>query len=82
MRGQTIVLRAFRGEPLLRLLWSVSEKAVFIHSQEEFEKRTSGEKSLDPVGFPLEDAFEYDESAKAMLAAGVVDWNSLNSLSG
>jgi len=52
---------------LVRRVWGISTSSVFIHSEEEWAKRMNGEESLDPLGFPLDDVFVYDDYAKGEL---------------
>jgi hypothetical protein len=80
MRGQTIVVKDVSGLPLIVRLWSFNDSGVFIHSEEEFNRRMSGEKALDPVGFPYEDAFEYDNTAREVLKDSPMHWAKLRPL--
>jgi hypothetical protein len=80
MRGQTVVVKEFNGLPLVVRIWEVRDSGVFIHSEEEFNRRMRGEKPLDPVGFPYEDVFEYDEAAKEQLKKDRVDWRRFSPL--
>lgn len=61
MKGQLVVVKEFNGTLLVRRLWRISTYCAFIHSEEEWAKRMNGEKSLDPVGFPIEDVFVYED---------------------
>jgi|GEM_PF-4750888 len=67
MKGQLVVAKEFNGDLIIRRLWEISTSSVFIHSEEEWVKRMNGEKSLDPVPFPLGDVFVYDDYAKREL---------------
>lgn len=62
MRGDKVIVRALRDEPLVRRVWDVNEKAVFICSEENFRLLTKGQMGLWPVGFFREDVFRYDAS--------------------
>ena len=62
MRGDKVIVRALRDEPLVRRVWDVSEKAVFICSEENFRLLATGQLGLWPVGFFREDVFKYDAS--------------------
>ncbi len=77
MRGQLIVCKDVSGRALVRRLWDVSNSGVFIHNEEEFYKRMSGEKCLDPVGFPTSDVFEYDDEAKLEIGKTAPNWEKL-----
>jgi hypothetical protein len=52
MRGETVIVRAFKGVPLARQVWDVGERVIYLASGE----------GLTPIGFPKEDVFIYDES--------------------
>jgi hypothetical protein len=67
MKGQIVVVKEFNGNLLVRRLWEISTTCAFIHSDEEWRKRMNGEKSLDPVGFPIEDVYVYDDYAEREL---------------
>jgi hypothetical protein len=67
MRGQIVVVKDVNESLLIRRVWDCSGKCVYIHSEEEWDKRIRGEKSLEPVGFPVEDVFQYDDKAKTEL---------------
>ena len=69
MRGQLIVVKDVNGSLLLLRVWDCTENGVYVHSEEEWQKRTSGEKSLEPVGVPIEDVFQYDAKAQEELAS-------------
>lgn len=60
MRGDIVIVRAFRNEPLVRRVWEVTSQAVFICSEENFQALSAGEPGLWPVGFAREDVFCYD----------------------
>lgn len=78
MRGQLIVVKEFNGVPLVVRLWDFNDSGVFIHSEEEFNRRMNGEKPLDTVGFPFEDVFKYDNDAKQELKRDRVNWKKLH----
>ncbi len=80
MRGQLVVAKEFNGSPLVVRAWDYNDSGVFIHSEEEFNKRMRGEKALDPVGFPYGDVFEYDHAAEEQLEKDSVDWKKLSPL--
>ena len=58
-KGQLVVVKDVNGSLLVRRLWSVAERGVYILSESEWEKRSEGKPSLAPVGFPMEDVFLY-----------------------
>ncbi len=60
MRGDIVIVRAHKNEPLARRVWEVTDQAVFICSEENFQVLSAGEPGLWPVGFKREDVFCYD----------------------
>jgi hypothetical protein len=62
MRGDIIVVKDVSGNLLNRGVWEVTERGVYVHSEEEWNRRIRGEKYLDPVGFPSEDVYSPDEN--------------------
>src|SRR5262249_9911310 len=77
MRGQLVVIRDVNGCALVRRVWEFSPLGVYIMSEDQWKLRTSGGKSLEPVGFPIGDVFMYDDAAKGELASGGLDWSAL-----
>jgi hypothetical protein len=75
MRGQLVVCKDISGRALVRRLWDISSSGVFIHSEEEFSKRMSGQKSLEPVGFPASEVFQYDDDARIEVERTVTNWD-------
>jgi hypothetical protein len=59
-RGDLIVVRAYGDKPLIRRVWEVTDRAVYIHSEENYHKRKAGIDAPDMVGFPRLDAYVYD----------------------
>lgn len=60
MRGDIVIVRAHKNEPLARRVWEVTAQAVFICSEENFQVLSAEEPGLWPVGFKREDVFCYD----------------------
>lgn len=81
MRGDLVIVRAFRGMPLVRRIWEEVERGVYITNDACLERLLAGEETIQPVGFPREDVFRFDpEMAKEMDAlyqAGEWDWTKL-----
>lgn len=48
-RGDVVLVRAFGGKPLRRRLWDCRNRLVYVASDQEFEKLTSGGQA-----YPLE----------------------------
>jgi len=62
MRGDIVVVRAFKGRPYVRRVWESSPDAVYICSEERFQKLAENQDAWPPTGFPREDVFCYDPS--------------------
>ncbi|MBI4844528.1 MAG: hypothetical protein HY809_09435 [Nitrospirae bacterium] len=79
MNGEIIIARAYRDKPLIRRIWSSNEKVVFITNNEQFQLLTEGLDAIEPIGFPKEDIFQYDESMADLINKGMdnIDWNIL-----
>lgn len=55
-RGDTIEVRAFGNDILVRRVWKTTAERVFISTDEQYAKRLADDpNALEPVGFPLED---------------------------
>lgn len=83
MKGQVVVCKEFNGEHIVRVVWETKDGRVFIHSQEQFDKRMAGDNHLEPVGFPVEDVFDHDERLlEQAKREGVAPWGLLMSYNG
>lgn len=54
-----VVVRAFHGQPLVRWVWAVDRRTVYVVDDDNLARLESGIFELPPVGFPLEDVFEF-----------------------
>jgi hypothetical protein len=81
MKGETVIVRAYGNEPLVRRVWATTEHGVFICTNENFDDLDNGRKALNPVGFHWEDVFEYDEVKLRALERGYKEkpalWNRM-----
>jgi hypothetical protein len=75
MKGQIVVAKCFNGEPVLARIWDCDTNVVFIHNEEEYLKHSRGESSLEPIGFPVSDVYEYKEEYGDL--TGRIDWSAL-----
>jgi hypothetical protein len=81
IRGETLIVRAFGGELLVRRVWDITKTLVYIATEEQYEKLASGswspserlELCLEPIGVPAEDVFQYDPKKK-IAPAHLVPW--------
>jgi hypothetical protein len=60
MRGDNVIVRAFGGLPLVRKVWSIGARVIYLTDDEEFQKLEAGKSALPPIGFPKEDVFAFD----------------------
>lgn len=81
MRGDLVIVRAFRGVPLVRRIWEEVEHGIYITDDTYLERLLAGEETIQPIGFPREDVFRYDPTlAKEMdtlYQTGNWDWTKL-----
>lgn len=60
-----VLARASRGEPLRRIAVGSGGRVLYLANPDRLDAVRAGES--DPVGFPKEDVFEFDEGAFAAL---------------
>lgn len=81
VQGDLVVVRDFRGRPLIRRVWAADARGVYITDDVGFERLKAGQKGHIPVGFPREDVFEYDARlaprARDLYEEGNWDWSKL-----
>ncbi len=81
MRGDLVIVRAYGGMPLIRLVWEEDERGVYITDDARFKLLVAGEASAPSVGFPMEDVFKYDAELAAtirdLFENGELDWDAL-----
>jgi hypothetical protein len=75
MRGEKVLVRAHGGKALVRRIWSVAHRTVYITNDEQLTLLLAGQEALWPLGFPREDVFNYDPAIAANLNS--VNWSSL-----
>jgi hypothetical protein len=66
---QVVLAMASGGEPLRRILTDIGERVFYLANPERIAAVEAGESH--PIGFPMEDVFEFDE---AVFAALVEQW--------
>lgn len=54
-KGQSVIVRDFKGRQLKRRVWEDDGRTVSITSDEAFELLESGSRDLWPIGFPKAD---------------------------
>jgi hypothetical protein len=60
-----VVARADRGKPVRRLALETGKRVVYLANPERIDAVEAGESY--PIGFPMEDVFEFDEAVFAIL---------------
>jgi hypothetical protein len=65
MEYPLVLARAYRGEPLRRVLVEQTERAAFLVNPDSLAAFTAGENG--PAGFPIEDVFEFDAEVYSRL---------------
>ena len=74
MKGELVILRTYGGQPLVRRVFEITDKAVFVTD----DARKDG---LISVGIPRDDVFEYDPNLAAnadqLFKSGKWDWKKL-----
>ena len=60
MKGETVIVRAFRGRPHIRRVWESTDTTVYVCSEERYQRLLVDEYEWPPTGFPREDVFHFD----------------------
>ncbi len=80
MKGDMVIVRAFRGVPLVRRIHEEGEKTVQITD----DTLDRGDIVLPIIGFPREDVFKYDPilavTMDSLCEDGEWDWHKLTPL--
>ena len=77
MRGSLVIAKDYNGTPLLRRVWEIGSRVVYLSEESQFQKLSTGVDALRPVGFPIGDVFAYDPAASEAIANGSLDWSVL-----
>ena len=68
MSNKDVVLcRSFGNEPLVRIVWSVTEEGVLICGQESLDPDRQAQGDVVPVLAPFEAIYEYDKDLFPLL---------------
>lgn len=62
MRGEAVIVRAFKGVPLARKVWGIGERVIYLTDDEGLERLNTGHYTPVPLGFPKEDVFSFNKS--------------------
>lgn len=72
MDRELLIIRDFAGRYLVRRAWDANNEKVYVTGE------SGPSEGLQPIGFPREDAFEFDEQAAKAIEAGTSwDWERL-----
>lgn len=74
MQQSTVIVRAFEGEPLKRVVVEAGDKRVSVALPDTLHRIASGEACA--ISLPRADLFQYDEGAYARLVA---EWRTKGS---
>lgn len=80
MRGERVVVRDFKGRPVVCRVWDEDQSGVYVVNEEGLKLLQSHEGAaiLIPIGFPREDVFEYDPGVVKLVGQESADWSRLN----
>jgi hypothetical protein len=67
MRGDRVIVRAFKGKPLDRRVYEVFRDKVYVCRSDLLEQ--CGQNDVWPVGFPCRDVFVFDADLLGRLEA-------------
>jgi hypothetical protein len=70
MARETVIVRAFRGEPLKRVAMDFGERLIYLANPELLKAVEAGDSAA--VGFPIEDVYVFDKSVLYELET---EWN-------
>lgn len=74
VRGAKVVVRAFGDRPLVRRVWEITDRKVYICNEKVYQELARGEYTpFSPVGFPWNDVFCYDEEVAKLVPAEAED---------
>jgi len=77
MRGETVIIHCFRGNPAVARVWEADKKVVYVLTREGFSRlQESGEGPI-PAGFLRKDVFKYRTDLDDEVASGQIDWSKL-----
>jgi hypothetical protein len=62
MRGDYVIVRTYGDVPKRRRVWDVTPRAVFVCTDERYERLNRGVEEIPATGFPITDVFYYDEA--------------------
>jgi hypothetical protein len=76
MKGQQVIVRGFDHKPAICRVWEVGEGVVYVVSDRQYRQLLAGQAAPFPIGFPVEDVFEYSLEVVSELTRPQ-DWSQL-----
>jgi hypothetical protein len=76
MRGHQVIVRGFDHKPAICRVWDVGEGVVYVASDRQYRQLLAGQDAPFPIGFPMEDVFEYSPEIVPGLTRPQ-DWSQL-----
>lgn len=61
-RGDKVIVKAYKGEPLVRVVWEENNGGLLLCREEEFKEAEHDKRDAIGSGFPECDVFPYKES--------------------
>lgn len=78
MRGNIVIVRSFGGEALVRRVWGIGKNVVYLIHEIEYQRFLADEEAASPIGFPVNDVFEYEPDAAERAEVGKeLNWKVL-----
>jgi hypothetical protein len=82
MRGDMVIVRAYRGRPFIMKVWEVGKSVIYLTKEEQFLYLLSNDsRAVGSIGFPKEDVFKFDpiaaEEIDRFSEEKVFEWNKL-----
>ncbi len=82
MKGDLVIARAYKGEPIILRVWSETDRGVWLTDEAEYQLLINDEGGRASVlGFPREDVFRYDpefaSTIKESWESKTWSWNHL-----
>lgn len=78
MKGDFVIVRTMSGPRVCRVT-ELDDGAIYVSSPDQYALIIKGLPALDPVGFPLDAVFEYNQEMEKEVALGKINWKRLRS---
>jgi hypothetical protein len=69
IRGDLVTARTASGAIVLRRVWDIGERVVFLCSERQFVQVRLGSRVAPPIGFPKRDVFKVGADEPKLLEA-------------